>query len=234
MPDKRGIVIGVGVGPGDPELMTVKAVNTIKRVEIVAYPGQEACNCVAYRIAHKMVPEIGDKTLIAATMPMVDDKKIINDAAKKNVSEIERYLDEGKDVAFLTLGDPTVYSTFTYLQRLFESDGYKTEIVSGVTSFCAGAASLNIPVAEWDEELHIIPASHVADISLDYPGNYVYMKAGGKLEMIKRAIEDAKSEYGVYMVENCGMDSERGIKNISEIPDKSGYFTTVYCHTNEI
>ena len=156
----KGIAYGVGVGPGDPELITVKALRLIREAEVIAVPGRKAEESVAYRIADAAAGGLEDKELVAVYMPMVNDREVIEEEHQKAASRLEEYLDMGKNSVFLTEGDPSVYSTFGYLRKILEEDGYTVETVPGVTSFCAAAARLGIPLAEWDEPLHILPAAH--------------------------------------------------------------------------
>ena len=158
----RATVYGVGVGPGDPELMTVKAVRLIRENEVIAVPGTVAADSAAWKIAAAAVPEITEKTLVPVPMPMTGDRQILEEAHRQGARLLEEYLSRGKNVVYLTLGDPTIFSTFTYLQRILEEDGYPVELVSGVPSFCAAAARLNIPLAEGTEQLHIVPAGSLA------------------------------------------------------------------------
>ena len=130
----RGILYGVGVGPGDPELMTLKAVRLIKENDIIAVPGAEVRETVAYKIAVQAVPELADKELLPIYMPMTHDKAELELNHEKGAKALEAALDTGKNVVFLTLGDPTIYSTFSYVQKRVEADGYETRLVSGITS----------------------------------------------------------------------------------------------------
>ena len=132
----RGILYGVGVGPGDPELMTLKAVRMIREADVVAGPGEHAKDTVAYQIAVQAVPELETKELLAIYMPMTHDRAKMQENHQKGAKLLEKMLDAGKKVVFLTLGDPTIYSTFSYLQRIVEADGYETGCVSGIPSFC--------------------------------------------------------------------------------------------------
>ena len=145
-----GILYGVGVGPGDPELMTLKAVRLIRENEVIAVPGKVPQETTAYKIAVQAAPELEQKELLPIYMPMVMDKKEQKKNHREGASNIEAVLDEGKNVVFLTLGDPTIYSTFSYIQHLVEADGYAFELVSGIPSFCAAAALLpaNAPVLQ--------------------------------------------------------------------------------------
>ena len=155
----RGKAYGVGVGPGDPELMTLKAVRLIRENEVIAVPGRDAKSSAAYRIAERSVPEIAEKTLVPIYMPMARDRKKMDEEHRKGAALLEKYLDTGRNVIYLTLGDPTIYCTFSYLQHILESEGYEVELVSGIPSFCAAAARLGIPLTEWDEQLHVIPSA---------------------------------------------------------------------------
>ena len=109
----RGMLYGVGVGPGDPELMTLKAVRMIREADVVAVPGEHAKDTVAYQIAVQAVPELETKELLAIYMPMTHDRAKMQENHQKGAKLLEKMLDAGKKVVFLTLGDPTIYSTFS-------------------------------------------------------------------------------------------------------------------------
>lgn len=220
-----GILYGVGVGPGDPELMTLKAVRLIRECPVIAAPGAVAEDTVAYQIAVRAVPELKDKELVPVYMPMTHDLEEQRRNHEKGARALEQYLDQGKDVVFLTLGDPTIYSTFSYVQRLVEEHGYQTALVSGITSFCAAAACVNIPLAVWNEQLHILPAVHSLEHELDGEGNYILMKSGRKMKQVKESL--AASGRSVVAVENCGTDQERVYHGVEEIPDDAGYYSLI-------
>ena len=144
----KGIAYGVGVGPGDPEYMTLKAVRLIKENDVIAVAGKVAEDAVAYKIAAAVVPEIKDKELLPIYMPMIKDRELIDQEHRRAAKLVESYLDQGKNVVYITLGDSTVYCTFTYIQHYLEADGYTVKLVSGIPSFCAAAAALNTPLTE--------------------------------------------------------------------------------------
>lgn len=221
----KGIAYGVGVGPGDPELMTLKACRLIRENDVIALPGEEPKETVAYQIAVQAVPELAEKELIPVFMPMVMDKKVQEENHRKGAALIEKYLDQGKNVVYLTLGDSTVYCTFTYLQAIMEADGYQTELVSGITSFCAAAARLNIPIVEWNEPMHVMPAVHKLDDKLDLPGTYVLMKSASHMAEVKEILRASGKD--VRMVQDCGMPSEKVYNSVDEIPDEAGYFALI-------
>ena len=220
-----GILYGAGVGPGDPELMTLKAVRLIKENEIIALPGPSAKETVAYQIAVKAVPELAEKTLLSVDMPMTHDKEEMRQNHEKAADAIEAYLKQGQNVVFLTLGDPTIYSTYLYVQKRILARGYQAELVSGITSFCAAAARTCTSLAEWDEQLHILPAVHKLNSDLSLPGNYVLMKSGRKMHQVKEILKSSGRQ--VVMVENCGMENEHIYRSAEEIPDDAGYYSLI-------
>lgn len=221
----KGIAYGVGVGPGDPELMTLKACRLIRENDVFAVPGKAPREAVAYRIAVAAVPELAEKELIPIYMPMTMDREAQLESHRKGAAQIAEYLDRGKNVVYLTLGDSVIYCTFSYLQHILEEDGYRTKLVSGIPSFCAAAARLNVPIVEWNEAMHVMPAVHKLETALDQPGSYVLMKSGSHMKEVKEILRASGRK--VEMVENCGMESEKIYRSVEEIPDEAGYFSLI-------
>ncbi len=221
----RGIAYGVGVGPGDPELMTLKAVRMIREIRVIAVPGKEPKESVAYQIAVQAVPELAEKELVPLDTPMTKDPERLAAAHREGAARIASYLEQGEDVVYLTLGDPTIYCTFTYIQEILEGEGFETRLISGVPSFCAAAARLNIPVVKWNEPLHVIPASHMPEETMALPGTFVLMKSASHMEDVKKTL--LGSGRSVQAVINCGMPGEQVCRSAEEIPDKAGYFSLV-------
>lgn len=219
-----GVLYGVGVGPGDPELMTLKAVRLIKENDIIALPGADAKETVAYRIASAAVPELAEKTLLSVYMPMTHDKEEQEKCHRVGAEKIEGYLAQGRNVVFLTLGDPTVYSTFMYIRQIVEEDGFEIQLVSGVTSFCAAAARVNQPLGIRKEQIHIYPA-HSLEEELPDEGTCILMKSGSRMKQVKEIIK--KSGRDAVMVENCGMEDEKVYSHVDEIPDTAGYYSLI-------
>ena len=229
----QGKLYGVGVGPGDPELLTLKALRLIKENEVIAVPGKEIQASVAYQIVKGAYEELDEKTLIPVAMPMTKDPQVLKANHDKAADQVESYLKEGKNVVFLTLGDTTVYSTYLYVHKRILERGYEAEIVSGITSFCAVAARLNMGLVEADQPLHVIPATYKAqemDEILELPGKKVLMKTGKKMKQVKESIE--KSGQKAVMIENCGMPSEKIYRSAEEIPEDSGYYSLIIVKEN--
>ena len=225
-----GIAYGVGVGPGDPELMTQKAIRIIRENQVIAVPGKEDRESIAYKIAVAMVPELAQKELVPIPMPMVRDRELLQEAHIRGARLIENYLDQGKNVVYLTLGDPSVYCSFSYLQQILLSDGYAVETVPGVPSFCAAAARLNLPLVEWDEPLHVVPAAQEADEALRGPGTCVLMKSSRQMADIKVLLRGSEKE--VFAVENCGMEAEKLYRGVETLPDDAGYLSLIIAKTS--
>lgn len=229
----QGKLYGVGVGPGDPELLTLKALRLIKDNEVIAVPGKEIQASVAYQIVKRAYEELDEKTLIPVAMPMTKDPQVLKANHDKAADQVESYLKEGKNVVFLTLGDTTVYSTYLYVHKRILERGYEAEIVSGITSFCAVAARLNMGLVEADQPLHVIPATYKAqemEEILKLPGTKVLMKTGKKMKQVKESIE--KSGQKAVMIENCGMPSEKIYRSAEEIPEDSGYYSLIIVKEN--
>ncbi len=220
-----GKLYGIGVGPGDPELLTLKAVRLISECDIIALPSKNKETCVAYQIALGAYPGLDAKECILLDYPMTKDKLILEESRRRNEEQVVERLEAGKIIVFLTLGDPTVYSTYMYLDKKIRARGYSAEIVSGIPSFCAMGAALGISLGEAEEEIHIIPATYGLTQSIGLPGTKVLMKAGKMLKEIKEAAREKECQ--VLVVENCGMKEERIMRGIDEIPDSAGYYTTV-------
>ena len=221
----KGIAYGVGVGPGDPEYMTLKAVRLIRENQVIAVPGKVAKESTAYKIAVQAVPELAEKELVPVNMPMIKERELIDAEHRKGAEKLRTYLDQGKNVVFLTLGDPTVYCTFSYIQHYLEADGYRVELVSGIPSFCAAAARLGLPLGEWDEPIHIVPAVHKTDYKLEQDGNYVLMKSASHMKEVKALLKASGRQ--VSAVVNCGMADEAIYRSADEIPDDAGYFSLI-------
>lgn len=220
-----GILYGVGVGPGDPELMTLKAIRVINESEVIAIPSTSKKKCVAYKIALQSIKDIDSKEFLYIDMPMTKDKdKLIKsheDGAKKIIEKLE----EGKDIAFLTLGDPTIYSTYIYIHKIILNKGYNGKIINGIPSFCAASSLLNEGLVESSEELHIIPASYKIEEALKLKGTKVLMKSGKKISEVKNLIK--KNKLKAVMIENCGMENEKIYKELSEVKEDASYYSLI-------
>lgn len=227
----RGMLYGVGVGPGDPELITKKAERIIRQSAVLAVPDPGRGEKTALNI----VGELADgKELLTCEAPMVRDHAALDGAYERNADRVCAALDAGKDVAFITLGDPTVYSTYLYLHKKVVARGYDAQIIPGVPSFCAVAAKLNMALCEKSERLLIVPASH-KDVSdcLDLDANLVFMKAGKEIGALKNTLEEHGLLGRASLVANCGMEGELVCPHFADLEEGSGYFSVVLVKKGE-
>lgn len=220
-----GCLYSVGVGPGDPELMTLKAARCIRRCPVIIIPTADKNSCTAYKIALQEMPEIEEKECISAVMPMTKDREILRKSHEMAANKVASVLAGGRDAAFLTIGDPTVYATPMYIHKRIAEMGFETRIISGVPSFCAAAGRMKTSLAEGGEQIHIIPASYDIEKALTLPGTKVLMKAGKKMSRVKELL--ARRDDQVMMIENCGMEDEKIWTNVDSMPDCPGYYTLV-------
>lgn len=160
--------------------------------------------------------------------PMVRDREKLDAAYDAIADTLCRLLDQGKKIVFITLGDPTVYSTYMYVHQRVTARGYETQLVPGVPSFCAAAARMGISLCEREERLLIVPASHkpIADC-LAMDANLVFMKAGREIGALKEALDKAGRLEGASLAENCGMEGERIYPRFADMEEASGYFSVV-------
>ena len=213
-----GKLYAVGVGPGDPKLLTLKAVETIKNADCIACVQSKGEPGIAYKIAQGAIDEIASKELLLLDFPMrEDDIKEFHEKASKQIME---YLVRGMSVAFLTLGDPQFYSTFYYVADIIKDKGYDYEIINGITSFSAASAGLKLPLSLGDEAVMITSGEYC-----EFDGTLVILKVGKNLKEIKEKV--SASGRNAFLVENCGMENERIFYDLKSIPDEAGYFSVL-------
>lgn len=229
----KGTLFGVGVGPGDPELVTKKAVRVMEQADVLALPASGAGECAALSIAREAA-DIEDKALLFLPLPMSREEALLRESRRAAAAALCQRLGEGKMVAFLTLGDPCIYSTYLYLHRLVQRAGYPVQIVPGVPSFCAAAARLGESLCENGEMLHIVPASYGAlEDALDLPGVKVLMKTGRSMERVRSALDARGLLSKTSLIENCGMTGERVVPCLENETGDGGYFSLMIVKDKE-
>ena len=219
---------GIGVGVGDPEEITLKAINTLKKLDVVLLPeAKKDDGSVAYEIAKPYMKEGIEKIFIE--FPMLKSLEEREKARKENAEIVRKLLDEGKNVGFLTIGDTMTYSTYVYLlEHLPEK--YVVKTVPGISSFVDMASRFNFPLMIGDESLKVISLNKKTDIDLELQNsdNIVFMKVSRNFENLKAALIRSGDIDNVIMVSNCGKESQKvyfDIKDLTE--DDIPYFTTM-------
>lgn len=227
METKTGVLNGIGVGVGDPDMLTIKAVKCIKESDVICLPRKDKTKCRAYQIARAAVPEIEQKQIIGFDFAMITDKSILQKKHQEIYESVKEYLAEGKIISFLTIGDPTVYSTFASIAEQAQKDNVQVRIINGINSFCACAARLGISLCEGDSSLHVISDIEDLEMALSLSGTKIIMKCAGSLPAVKKCLLDLKYPVKVYAVADCGTAQEKVYYGIEEIPENSTYMMTI-------
>ena len=221
----KGVLYGLGVGPGDPELLTVKALRILKEADVIAVPDKGSGEKTALHIVEEYIQ---GKPLLNCATPMIRDRKLLDEAHDTSAGNICDLLEQGKTGAYITLGDPSVYSTYIYIHSRVISRGYEAVMVPGVPSFCAAAARLGTSLCEGAQRLMVVPASHrdVGDC-LRTDANLVFMKAGREIGALKETLRGSGLLEKASLVENCTMPEERVYTRFADMPEGAGYFSVV-------
>jgi precorrin-2/cobalt-factor-2 C20-methyltransferase len=158
---KIGTLYGLGVGPGDPELITVKAYRILRDTPVIAFPRKRTGERSYALTIVETYLDPAQKEMVGLTFPMTRDAETLAREWNKTIEIVYRHLESGKDVAFVTEGDPMLYSTFIHMKRLMETlhPEVRVESVPGISSVNASASRLGIPLADGDETVAIVPAT---------------------------------------------------------------------------
>lgn len=227
-----GKLYGVGVGPGDPELLTVKAHRILSEADVVFCPEKEkGAGSFAYDIV-KDILERRTACIVNLVYPMHDHGERLRGMWEENARCMAGYLDGERTGAFITLGDPAVFSTFMYTLPYLEQAGVEVEAVPGITSFCAVADSVKMPLASRDEELLVVPVGRnsgedLVKIIRDHD-NVVLMKPSANQEALLHAIRENHMEQNFVLVTKSGTGEERLITDFAELEQyEIPYLSTV-------
>lgn len=222
-----GTLFGLGVGPGDPDLLTVKAVKILKHVPVIAYPAPEGGESLARSIAAPYIP-LG-RTEIAIETPMVPGEFPANDVYDRYQGQLAEHLLAGRDVAVLCEGDPFLYGSFMYLfLRLAEE--FPFDVVPGVSSIGACAARAGHPLVSRNQVLTILPAPlEEEDLAarLQATDAAAIMKVGRHLPKVRRVLDRLDLLDGAEYVERATMASERVVPLTSLSDDAAPYFSMI-------
>lgn len=222
---KTGVFYGVGVGPGDPELLTLKALHVLERCPVIAAPQTKSGEMLALEIV-KQAMSLEGKTILPLFFTMERDKAKQHAAHERAAEAIETHLAAGRDVAMLNLGDVSIYATYGYLKELLDARGYESVMIPGVPSFCAAAARLGTSLTRGETPLHIVPVTGALDELLEAPGTRVLMKAGRRLPQVVEALRKRGLLERSALVQDCGLPTEVVCTDLEQV-ESAGYFTTV-------
>ena len=221
-----GRLIGVGVGPGDPELLTLKAARVIEAAPVIAYPAPDDGPSFARSIVADL---LGRQREIEIVVPMRVERFPAQDVYDDAAVRIASALDGGDDVAVLCEGDPFFYGSFMYLfSRL--ADRYPSEIVPGVSSLTAGAGALGLPLAERNEVLRVVPGPSTDEViveSLEAPGPIVFIKVGRHFARLRTLIDATGRGGDARYVERATLPNERR-STLNDAGTTAPYFSMVF------
>lgn len=222
---------GIGVGPGDPDLLTLKAAKLLKDVDVIlAAASPKNDESLALSIAAPHLRE--GAQVLRLDFPMTRDEAVLAAAWKKNAELVAGVLAQGKSAAFLTLGDPLTYSTFGYLLRTLNGQlkDVRVEVVPGITSYQAAAAKTGRVLVESGEDLAVV--SGVADEeslrhTLKHARSAVILKAYKSMPVIRKVLDELGLTDHAVFVTRLGHEGEEVITDLRHAPEKPSYFSLI-------
>ncbi|WP_406678496.1 precorrin-2 C(20)-methyltransferase [Moorella sp. ACPs] len=227
-----GTLYGLGVGPGDPDLLTLKAKAILEQVPVLAVPvSQRGEESLALQVVRPFIRP--GQEILNLFMPMTHDRAYLERSWDAAAAELLAILTAGKDVAFLTLGDASLYSTYSYLMQRLQKlkPDLKIVTVPGITSFAAAAARLNVPLAVGDEPLAVIPALKDPASLKEYLSlfpNLVLMKVARRYDAIVTVLEEAGVAGQSFLASRCGQAGESFSRDlVAEKGKKQDYLSLI-------
>lgn len=224
-----GIFYGIGVGPGDPDLLTLKAVNALAKVDVIfAAASDKNDYSLAAEIANRHFSPSAHLEILY--FPMIKDTAELEAAWLANARKVESTLFSGQNAAFVTLGDPLIYSTFGYLYRTLKGRNadLEVEIIPGITSFQAAAAKSGRILCEGDQSLLLLSGTELAPNAkqaLALSDNAVILKAYKNMPSLKALLKDDKQGRKVTFVSRLGLPGENIAHDCAAIPDAPTYLS---------
>lgn len=206
-------LFGLGVGPGDPELITVKAFRVMKESPVIAYPKKmKGKKSYAQRIVDVYVNGM-DKEMLGLVFPMTKHQETLDREWNKAVDEVYARIAEGKNVAFVTEGDPMLFSTFIHLMTLMQERHPDVDIqmVPGISSFNASASRLGIPLGEGDDHIAMIPAVDDYDAmrrAIENHDAIVFIKVAKVIDLMLQVLRDLDLLDRAHVVTKVTSDEE--------------------------
>ena len=216
-----GRLYGVGVGPGDPELLTMKARRILQSVPLICVPQAEtsrdsyALSIVREFICHEK------QEIVRLFFPTNDERKA-GDVWRNAAAMLAARLESGNDAAFITEGDPMLYSTFLYVLASFQANhsNLRVEIIPGVSSVMAAAASSGLPLATHDQSLAILPAAYGVDKlreAIAIHDTVVLMKVNRTLLKALSDLEDLGLDGKAVYVKRASTDREQVVRDLGKL-----------------
>jgi precorrin-2/cobalt-factor-2 C20-methyltransferase len=223
-----GTLYGVGVGPGDPELLTAKAIRLLRDTPVLAWPAPLEGEGMARTIAAPHIP--AGKVEIAIRLGFRPERDDTDEAYGTAARAIAAHLEAGTDVAVLCEGDPLFFGSFIYLMTRL-SPRFPVEVVPGVSSVMAAASALKVPLATLEDAVVIVPATRSeAEMEqvLAVTDAGIIMKVGRHLPKVRRVLERLDLLAGARYIERVGLPDQR-IVPLEQV-EKAPYFSVILVH----
>lgn len=227
-----GTIYGVGVGPGDPELLTLKALRLIQAAPVLAYAAAEGVPSFARSIIEPHLDGLPAKTEIPLVMPMVAERFPAQDVYDKGAEEIRHHVQAGRDVVVLCEGDPLFYGSFMYLFGRLKG-AFPLTVVPGVSSVMACAAVAGWPLVARNDAFRVLPATLDDDAlraQLAEAEGLAFMKVGRHLGRLKALLSEAGLLGHAVYVERATLPNQRVVPLLQLEEDKAPYFSMVLVH----
>lgn len=233
-----GILYGIGVGPGDPELITLKGLRLLQQVSVVAFPaGVNGKPGMAQLIVEKWLGR--HQVQLALTFPYVQDSQVLAQAWQVVAQQVWQYLKQGQDVAFVSEGDASFYSTFTYLAQTLQHlhPEAVVQTVPGICSPLAATSVLGIPLTIRDQRLIVLPALYRVgelEAALDWADVVVLMKVSSVYEQVWTLLQQRGLLERAYVVERATLPDMVVYQGLSDRPNlKLPYFSLLIVQVNK-
>lgn len=221
----EGKFYGVGVGPGDPELLTLKALKVLQEADIICVPKSYTDrDSLALRVVKGYLEK--DFTPLELSFPMSKERSVLEQSWAKAGEEVAALVREGKKVAFVTIGDPMFYSTYGYILAHLGKNhpDLPTGTIPGVTAMAACSALLQEPLAEGEETLAVVPAAYGLDQLKDILerfDNVVLMKVNRRIEEVYSLLKEMKLEHNAVLYSRCGYEDGFYTMDLSAVDGKA-------------
>ncbi len=216
----KGKLYGIGVGPGDPELLTIKAAKALENADVVFVPKSKEQASTALNIAgpHLKVGVVVEEL----EFPMAKQLDVRQESRRNNAITIQTHLDKGENAVFLTLGDPMLYSTYSYVLEYLD-ERYERITIPGIYSFAAISSLMNLPLTKGNDSLMVLPAFDAK--AFDTANTVVCMKVSAYHKELYAFLKE-KPEYDFVMITDAGKPNQVIHRNIEVLNDNVPYFST--------
>ena len=221
-------IYAIGIGPGDPELITIKAAKTIKEADIVIVPQS---NKTGRSVALEIVKYYTNReNIFMYHFPMVKNEKLLDEKYSNLANQIENFLKEGKKVAYVTIGDLSIYSTFNYLHAKLKLKNIDVVKISGIPAFIESANRLQEHIVVKNESFCVIEMSDDLNYLENTIKNFntvIIMKVYKKIKILENFVKNSKSVSKAYLISRCSMEDEK----IYDLTKNNEFDESVYLST---